>query len=32
MAFFINREGDLAASILGAQPKVKFEAALRKIL
>lgn len=30
--FFINREGNLAASILGAQPKAEFETALQKIL
>jgi peroxiredoxin len=32
MAFFINREGAVAASILGAKPMTEFEAALQRIL
>ncbi len=30
--FFINRQGDIASSILGAKPRAEFEVALQKIL
>jgi len=30
--FFINRQGDIASSILGAKPRAEFETALQKVL